>query len=123
MVTENSEVIDFSYTDVESLSQLVESSIMVKTGHGSEVLSRDILTMVLKDKAVGVARVTNYDDLDVTTGIVVDVLTGFDEDLSIILEEIASFHARSSGLGAYEESIVDIFESGSLVISGYDTSE
>jgi len=96
-------------------SELSEGSVVIKTGHGSEVSSRDIGSVALADKGVGVGGVSDNDSLDVTSRVVVDSLTDIDEDLAVILEEVSTFHAGTSGLGSNEEVVVNVLEGGSEV--------
>ena len=94
---------------------------MVKSGHGSEVLSWDVLSVVSGDKAVGVSGVTDNEDLDVSGGIVVDSFTDFDEDLAVILDKISSLLSLTSGLGTNKEGVVSILETNCSAIGGDNT--
>lgn len=58
---------------------------MIESGHCGEVFPWDISAMILKDKAISVARISNNDNLDVSVGIVIYISSGFDEVLSIVL--------------------------------------
>lgn len=83
---------------------------MIESGHGREVLLRNIFDVVLEDGAHGVAWVAYDEYLCSSLGVIVDVLSCFNENVGIILQEVSTFHAGSSGLSSYEESEVNVFE-------------
>lgn len=90
--------------------ELGEGSVVVKTGHGSEVLSGDTGCVVLADHSVGVSGVTDDDGLAGALGMVVDSFSGVNEDLAVVLEEVSTFHPGSTGLGTNKEVVVNILE-------------
>jgi hypothetical protein len=96
---------------------------VVESGHGSEVLNGNIGSVALADKSVGVSGVSNNDGLGISGAVVVDGLTNINKDLTVILEQIGTFHSGSSGLGSDEEVIVDFLEGGGEVTSDNDIFE
>jgi hypothetical protein len=96
---------------------------VVESGHGSEVLNGNIGSVALADKSVGVSGVSNNDGLGISGAVVVDGLTNINKDLTVILEQIGTFHSGSSGLGSDEEVIVDFLEGGGEVASDNDIFE
>jgi hypothetical protein len=96
---------------------------VVESGHSSEVLNGNIGSVALADKSVGVSGVSNNDGLGISGAVVVDGLTNINKDLTVILEQIGTFHSGSSGLGSDEEVIVDFLEGGGEVASDNDIFE
>jgi len=119
VVTPDGHLLDVSNLDASLEGKLGQSSVVVETGHGSEVLSGNTGSVVLADHGVGVGRVTNDDGLDITLSIVVDGLTSVDEDLAVVLEEVSTFHTWTTGLGTDEEVVVNILE-GNAKVGGND---
>lgn len=117
VVTPDGELLDIIDMSVSFMGKLVEGSVVVQSGHGSEVLLWDVLGIVGSDQAVGVGWVTDNDDLDVSVGVVVDGSTSIDEDLSVVLEEVTSFHTWSSWLSTDEQSVVSVLETFAVLVS------
>jgi len=92
---------------------------VVKSGHGSEVLSWNAGSVVLADQSIGVSWVSDDDGLCSALSIIVDSLASVDEDLAVIFEEVTTFHTRSTGLGTNEEVVINFFE-GYLEVTGDD---
>lgn len=105
------------------LSELVKCSVMVESGHGSEVLLGDILSIVSSDHSVGVSGVSNDEDLASSLRVVVESLSSVNEDLAVVLKKVGSLHSGSSGLGTDEEGVVDVLEGLGLVSGGDDAAE
>lgn len=103
--------------------ELSEGSVVIKSGHGSEVGNGNIGSVALADEGVGVGGVSDNDGLDVTRGVVVDGLTDIDENFTIVLEEVGTFHTGTSGLGSDEEVVVNILEGGGEIGSDNDFIE
>jgi hypothetical protein len=96
---------------------------VVKSGHSGKVLAWDSLCVVLEDEAVGVGRVSDNDGLAVSFSVVSHSFTNSNENGTIILEEISTFHAWSSWLGANHESVVNIFESSDWINAAHNLVE
>jgi len=92
---------------------------MIKTSHGSEVLGWDARGVVLADHGVGVGWVSDDDGLAGALSVVVDCFTSVDEDLAVVLQEVSTFHTRSTGLGTNQEVVIDFFE-GNFEVTGDD---
>lgn len=103
--------------------ELSEGSVVIESGHSSEVGSGNIGSVALADEGVGVSGVSNNDRLDVTRSVVIDGLTDIDKNLTVVLEKVSSFHTRSSGLGTNEEVVVNISEGSGEVRSDNDFIE
>ena len=117
VVTPDGEVVNIADVGVGLFGQLVEGSVVVQSGHGSEVFLGDVLGIMGSDQAVGVSGVTDNQDLDVSAGVVVDGSTGIDEDLTVVLQEVTSFHTGSSGLSTDEEGIVGVLETNRVLVT------
>ena len=100
-------------------SKLSQSSVVIKTGHGSEGRGGEIRSVVLADEGVRVGGVADDDGLAVTAGVVVDSLANINEDRTVVLEEISALHTRAARLGTDEEVVVHITEGG-VKITGDD---
>ena len=74
---------------------------------------------MLADHSVCVGRVTDDDSFSVTFAVVVDGLSGLNEDLSVVLKEVGAFHSRATGLSTNQEVIIDFLE-GSGEVAGND---
>jgi len=93
-------------------AKLGEGSVVVESGHGRKVLTRNVGGVVLADEGVGVSGVSNNNGLGISGGVVVDGLTYINEDLSVVLEEVTTFHSGATGLGTDEEVVVHVSEGG-----------
>jgi len=120
VVTPDGHVLNLGDLGTSLESELGEGSVVVESGHGSEVLSWDIGSVVLADHSVSVGRVTDNDGLGISSAVVVNGLTNIDEDGTVILEEVSSLHTGSTGLGTNEEVVVNILEGNVEVASADD---
>lgn len=66
MVAPDAELSDVGDTRASLQCELVEGSVVVESGHRSEVLFGDVLSVVSGDQAVGVSGVTDNENLDVS---------------------------------------------------------
>jgi len=119
VVSPDGHLLDVGGTSTSLQGELGEGSVVIKTGHGSEVLGGKVGGIVLADESVGVGGVADDDGLGITGAVVVDSLANIDEDSTVVLEEITSLHTLSTGLGTDEEVVVDILE-GSGQVRGDD---
>jgi len=85
---------------------------VVESGHGSEVLSWEILSIMLADKSISVGWVSDNNGLGITSTVVINGFSNINKDLSIVLEEVSSLHSWASWLGTNKEVVVNILESG-----------
>lgn len=123
MVTPDSEVLDVSDLGPSLKSELGEGSVVVESGHGGEVLTRNARAVVSEDEAVSVGGVSNNNRLAITLCVVVHGLTSVNEDLTVVLEKIGALHAWASRLGTNEECIVNILEGSGEAVSADDVVE
>lgn len=103
--------------------ELSEGAVVVKAGHGREVLSRDRGSVALGDHGVGVRGVADNGDLDALLGALVQSLTLNGEDLSVTKEEITALHSLGAGLGTDEEGSVNIDEGLNGIVVGGNTAK
>jgi len=120
VVSPNAELLDISYLGVSLKSKLGKCSVVVESGHGSEVGRGDSLGVLLEDEAVGVSGVSNNNGLAVSFGVISHSFSNSNEDGSVVFEEVSSLHTRSSGLGSNHEGIVDISESRNVVSAAHN---
>lgn len=66
MVSPDSYLLDARDVSVEFFCQLKDSSVVVESGHGCEVLFWDILGIMRANQGVCISGVTDNDDLDVS---------------------------------------------------------
>ena len=120
MVSPDSHLLDFSHFGSSFECKLGESSVMVKSCHCSEVLNWKIWCVVLANKRVCVGWISNNNGLCVTGTVIVDSLANIDKDLSVVFEQVCTFHTWSTRLGTNQEVVVDILEGGSEVTGNDD---
>lgn len=123
VVAPDSELSDIGDTGAGLLSELVEGSVVVESGHCGEVLLGDVLGVVSGDQAVGVGRVTDDENLDVSRGVVVNSFADIDEDLAVVLDKVSSFLTLASGLGTNQQSVVGVLEADGLAVGADDIVE
>ena len=123
MVSPDSHLLDVGDLGVGLESELGQGTVVIQTGHGRETGGGEIWGVSLADQSVGVGGVANDDGLDITGRVVVDGLANIDEDLTVVLEEIGTLHAWSTGLGTDEEVVVDILEGNGEVARNNDIVE
>ena len=119
MVSPDCHLLDLCHFGTSLESELSESSVVIKSCHGSEVLYWKIFGVILANERVGVGWVSNDNGLCVTSAVVVDSLTNIDKDLSVVLEQVSALHTWTTRLGTDQEVVVDILE-GSGQIAGDD---
>jgi hypothetical protein len=123
VVSPHGHLLDIGYLGAGLKGKLSESSVVIKSGHGSEAAGRQVRGVVLANQSVGVGGVADDDSLNVTGSVVVNSFTNRHEDLAVVLEEVSSLHTRSTGLGSNEEVVVDILEGGVQIRSDHDLVE
>ena len=96
---------------------------MVQTSHSSEAGGWEVWSVSLADESVRVGGVADHNGLGVTSAVVVDGLADIDEDGAVVLEQIATLHTWSTGLGTDEEVVVDVLECGGEVASDHNIVE
>ena len=98
VVTPNGEVAYLVGGDSTFLGQLPEGSVVIESAQGSEVLSGDILSVVRKNQAVGIAGISDNKNLGGSLSVVIDGLSSGNEDLAVLVQEVSSLLSWSSGL-------------------------
>ena len=119
MVSPDCHLLDLCHFGTSLEGKLSESSVVIKSCHGSEVLYWKIFGVILANERVGVGWVSNDNGLCVTSAIVVDGLSNIDKDLSVVLEQVSALHTWTTRLGTDQEVVVDILE-GSGEVRGDD---
>lgn len=115
MVSPDGHLVDRG-SDVSGLEgKLGEGSVVIESGHGSEVSGRDIGSVGLANKGVSVSGVSDNNGLGISGAVVVDGFTDINKDCAVVLEEISTFHSRATRLGSNEEVVVNILEGGGKV--------
>ena len=120
VVTPDAELLDVGDLGLRLEGQLGKGSVVIESGHGSEVLGWDSLGSVLQNEAVSVGWVSYNDGLAISLGVIIHSFTNSYENLSIILKEIGSLHTWSTWLSSNHEGVVDILESDGRVAGAHD---
>jgi hypothetical protein len=110
VVSPNAEVFNVSKWLLKFLGKLIDSSVVVKSGHGREVLLWNSLCVVGEDEAVGVGWVSDDNDFNVSVGVISNSFSLSNEDLAVILKKVSSFHTWASWFSSDEEGVVGILE-------------
>lgn len=79
-------------------SKLSDRSIVIESIHSCEVLNREVRCVVLANKGVSVARVSNNNSFGITSAVVIDCSSNINKDFTIVLEEISALDVSSTGL-------------------------
>jgi hypothetical protein len=74
VVSPDGNLLDAGDVSVELFCQLEDSSIVVESSHGCEILFGDILGVMRANQGVCIGWVSNDDDFDVSGGIVINGL-------------------------------------------------
>ena len=119
MVSPDGKLLNVSNFGTGLKGELGKGTVVVETSHCSEVLGWDRRGVVLADHRVCVGWVSDDNGLDVTLGVVVDGFACVNENLSVIFEEVSTFHAGAAGLSTNQEVVVNILE-GNLEVTGDD---
>ena len=96
---------------------------MIQTGHGGEVVGRDVGGAGLRDQAVGVGRVAHDEYAHIFGSVVVDCFTLGPENLAVCCEEIGAFLPFTAGLGTNQENRLSILECFLGLIGDRDTGD
>ena len=86
MISPDSNIFDIRNLRSSREIKLGKSSVVIKTNHGSEVLSWDTRSMVLKNHNIGVCWVSDNDGLARTFSIIIDRLSRVNKDLYVIFK-------------------------------------
>ena len=88
MVAPDGQLLDVSGAFACLECELGEGSVVVKSGHGSEVLTGNAWGVMGENEGIGVGGVAYDDALAGALGIVVHGLTSVDKDLTVVLDEV-----------------------------------
>src|SRR5690606_1174110 len=107
----------------ELVGQLRHATVVVEAGHGGELARVDVRRVALGDQGVGVGRVADYQNLDVTAGDVVDRLALYREDGGVGFQQVLALHARATRTGTDQQGEVGILECDFRVVGLHDAGE
>lgn len=120
VVTPDVNVVDFLNGSSGALSNLADSSVLVKSSQSREVSLWDGGSVVRGNEGVGVGGVSNNTDFASLLGNGVHGGTLSLEDLSVSLEEISSLHTGSSRSGTNHHNDIGVLETNKGVSGGND---
>lgn len=120
VVSPDENVVDFLNGSSSALSDLADSSVLVKSSQSREVSLWDGGSVVRSNEGVGVGGVSNNTDFASLLGNGVHGGTLSLEDLSVSLQEISSLHAGSSGSSTNHHNDISILEAHKGVSGGDD---
>ena len=123
VVSPNGHLLDVSHGGSSLKCKLGKGSVMIESGHGSEVFSWKIWSVSLANQRISVGWVTNDNSLGITGTVVVDGFANIDKDLSVVLKKISTLHTWSTWLGSDQEVVVNILESCAEVASDHNIVE
>ena len=109
--------------DAGLLRELGLGAVLIKAGHGEELLVGNVGCALHGDEAVGVAGVADNEDADAGFSVVVDRFALADKDFAVDPEEVGALHALLAGDGSDEECPVDVLEAFAEVGSLNDLGE
>ena len=98
---------------------LMHATVLIQSGHSSEIALGEIRSIRHTDKSISVAWVSDNDNFAVSCSRVIDSFANADKDLSVRLKQVSSFFSRSSGLTSNKEDILRVLESFIKVISAH----
>lgn len=110
MVTPDDNVFDSLKRCSSLLADLRNSSHLIETSHGCEILLRDGWCIGRSNQGVGVSGIANNKDFDGFLGNSVEGRSLNLEDFSIRFEKIGSLHAGASGSCTDQNSDINILE-------------
>lgn len=136
VVTPDGELGDVRKFAADLFNDLGQSTVVIKFGHGSEVLARNVGGVGSGNHGVGVGGVSDYNDTGILSfGDLVEGLTLGGENIGVLEEQVSSLHASSSWLTTCsstrifscgltnQKSIVNTFKSLVWVIGKSDSSK
>ena len=86
MISPDSEILDVSDYASKFLYKLVDSSVLVETGHGCERTFWHVRSIRISNHAIGICRITYNQNSCSPTSIIIKRLALINENLSIILQ-------------------------------------
>ena len=98
-------------------------AVLVEAGHREEVFGRHAAGGTQGDEGVGVARVTDDEDLDGLLGVACDGFALTDEDLAVDAEQVLALHAVLARDRADEQAPIGVLEAFVEVAGGDDVGE
>ena len=80
--------------DAGLLRELRAGAVFIQSRHGEPAIARDLLRIVHRDQAIGVARISDHEHAHIGRSILLNRLTLADENLAVDPEQILPFHSR-----------------------------
>jgi hypothetical protein len=123
VVTPDGDVLDDGVVRAGLARELRLGAILVEASHREEVFGRHAASGTQSDEGVGIAGITDDEDLDGLLGVTRDGFALADEDLAVDAEEILTLHAIFAGHRANEQTPVSVLEAFVEVAGGDDVGE
>lgn len=123
MVSPNNNVADIVSVDLSLglIRNLAESTGLIESRHGCEILLGDGRRVGCGNKAVRVARVTDHENLDSLLGVLVEGLALSLEDASVLAQQIFAFHTWATRNSTNEDGSINVLEAFLCVSSRHIT--
>ena len=111
MIAEDSELFDDINGDAGFFGQLGGGAVLVEPDHGGKAFRRESTGLSCRDHAIGITRVADDYDAAILSGDSINGPTLRHENVSVILQQVGTFHTRTPWLGAHEQAPLCILES------------
>ena len=119
MVAPDEQIFDLIGMNSCSIRDHADSSVLIESCHSREVFSWDRWCIMRADECIGVGWISNNANFNSLLCNFVDCLTLSLENLSICLEQVCTFHTRSSWSSTNQHSNISILK-GNERISSWD---
>ena len=63
---------------------------MVESSHGSKLFGREVFGIVLSNHTISIGRVSNNDNFNVSSSVIINGFTSVNENFSIIFQQVSS---------------------------------
>ena len=123
VVAPDGDVLDDGVVRAGLTRELGLGAILIEASHRKEVFGRHAAGGTQSDEGVGVARITDDEDLDALLGVTGDGFTLANEDLAVDAEEILTLHTILAGHGTDQQTPVSVLEAFVEIAGGDDVGE
>ena len=103
--------------------ELSGGPVLIESRHGEPAISRDVGSIVHRDKAVGVARVSNHKDANIGSSRTLNGLPLPRKDLSIDAEQVSALHTCLARDAPDKQGPVGVAETLVEIASGTNIAE
>jgi hypothetical protein len=111
MISPNDNILYVFNRHFKFIAELRNSSILVESCEGSEVLLWDRRCIMRSNKGICISRISNNQNLDILVGDFLNCLPLGLENLCIFIKKIFSLHAWASWLSPNQNSNISLIES------------